>query len=153
MGRQHSRRDFLTTSAVAGAGFFALAGLTPTVSAAANERLRIAGIGVGGKGHSDITQAGEIGDVVAICDIDENTLNATLKDLQNPESARPPRKQKHNPKTYFDYRKMLDEMGKQIDAVTVSIPDHQHAPATAMALHLGKHAYTQKPLTHTPYGL
>ncbi len=144
MAERHSRRDFLQTTAAAGAGFFALAGLTPGVSRAANEQVRIAGIGVGGKGHSDITQAGEVGDVVAICDIDENHLAAALKDLQNPR-----RGTKHNPKTYTDYRKMLDEMGKSIDAVTVSTPDHTHAPASLRAMMQGKHVYCQKPLTHT----
>jgi predicted dehydrogenase len=140
MGHENSRRDFLKTSAVAGAGFFALAGLTPGVSRAANDKVRIAGVGVGGKGHSDITQAANHGEVVAICDIDENTLAATLKDLQ---------KKGQNPKTYFDYRKMLQEMGNQIDAVTVSTPDHTHAPASLMAMNMGKHVYCQKPLTHT----
>jgi len=145
MTHRHSRRDFLKTTAVAG-GFFALAGLTPSVSRAANEKIRIAGIGVGGKGHSDITGAGKVGDVVAICDIDENHLNNALKDLQNPKD---PNAQKHNPQTYFDYRKMLEEMGKSIDAVTVSTPDHTHAPASLMAMRLGEHVYCQKPLTHT----
>jgi predicted dehydrogenase len=50
---------------------------------------------------------------------------------------------------YTDFRKLLDEMAGSIDAVTVSIPDHQHAAATAMALRLGKACYTQKPLTRT----
>ena len=50
---------------------------------------------------------------------------------------------------FYDYRKMLDEMGKSIDAVTVSTPDHSHAPAALMAMRLGKHCFCQKPLTHT----
>jgi predicted dehydrogenase len=140
MPRHDSRRDFLKTSAAAGAGFFALAGLTPGVSRAANEQLRIAGIGVGGKGQSDITQAANHGQVVAICDIDDNHLNAALGDLQ---------KKGQKPKTYFDYRKLFDEMGKEIDAVVVSTPDHTHAPASLRAMKLGKHVYCQKPLTHT----
>ncbi len=52
-------------------------------------------------------------------------------------------------KQYMDYRKMLEEMGGQIDACTVSTPDHTHAPAAYMAMNLGKHVYVQKPLTHT----
>ena len=52
-------------------------------------------------------------------------------------------------KTFTDYRKMLEVMEKSIDAVTVSIPDHQHAPAAAMAMQLGKHCFCQKPLTHS----
>ena len=54
-------------------------------------------------------------------------------------------------KHYRDFRKMLEEMDKSIDAVTVSIPDHCHAVATAMAMHMGKHVYCQKPLTQTVY--
>src|SRR5262249_54043026 len=54
-------------------------------------------------------------------------------------------------KKYFDFRKMLDESGKQIDAVTISTADHVHAPAAAMAMKMGKHVYVQKPLTHTVY--
>src|SRR5262249_25659924 len=54
-------------------------------------------------------------------------------------------------KRYNDFRKMLEEMGKQIDAVTVSTPDHTHAPASIMAMRMGKHVYCQKPLTHSVY--
>jgi predicted dehydrogenase len=139
MPHRHSRRSFLKTTA-AGAGFFALAGLTPSVSRAANERIRIAGIGVGGKGHSDITQAAHHGDVVAICDIDDNNLAKALKDLSTSNAKAPAQ--------YADYRKMLDEMGKSIDAVTVSTPDHTHAPAALRAMNMGKHVYVQKPLCH-----
>ena len=74
--------------------------------------------------------------MVAICDVDENQLAAA--------SRRFPKAKK-----YTDFRKMLDEMGKSIDAVTVSTPDHIHAVAAAMAMRMGKHAFVQKPLTHT----
>jgi predicted dehydrogenase len=140
MSKQTSRRDFMKASAAAGIGYFALAGLTPGESRAANDKVQIAGIGVGGKGHSDITQAANHGQVVAICDIDENHLDKALQDLKAKGQT---------PKTYFDYRTMLKEMGKQIDAVTVSTPDHTHAPASLMAMKMGKHVYCQKPLTHT----
>jgi predicted dehydrogenase len=138
MPLRHSRRDFLKTTAV-GAGFFTLAGLTPSVSRAANEKIRIAGIGVGGKGHGDITQAANYGDVIAICDIDEGNLGKAADDLG---------KKGQTPQKFFDYRKMLDELGKSIDAVTVSTPDHTHAPASLMAMKMGKHIYCQKPLCH-----
>ena len=52
-------------------------------------------------------------------------------------------------KTYTDYRKMLDEIGGEIDAVTVSTPDHSHAPAAVRAMRMGKHCFCQKPLTYT----
>jgi predicted dehydrogenase len=136
MSRRSNRRQFIQQTSLAGIGFWVAGGITLGASKAANEKLNIAGIGVGGKGSSDIDQAGNHGNVVAICDIDENTLNGKAKKF--PQA-----------KKYTDFRKMFDEMGKQIDAVTVSTPDHTHAPASMMAIKLGKHVYCQKPLTHT----
>jgi predicted dehydrogenase len=104
----------------------------------ANDQINFACIGVGGKGSSDSADAGRHGNVVAICDIDEHTLDRAAK--QFPKA-----------KKYVDFRKMFDEMGKSIDAVTVSTPDHVHAVASAMAMRLGKHCFTQKPMTHSIY--
>jgi predicted dehydrogenase len=73
---------------------------------------------------------------VAICDVDQRTLDRA--------GAKYPKARK-----FTDYRKMFDEMEKGIDAVTVSTPDHHHAQAASHALHLGKHCFCQKPLTHT----
>ena len=81
---------------------------------------------------------------MAICDVDDNS-RANSKDRRTGEQLFP------KAKKYNDFRKMLDEMGKSIDAVTVSTPDHTHAAAAAMAMRLGKHCFTQKPLTHTLY--
>jgi predicted dehydrogenase len=136
MSRRSSRRKFLQGAAAVGAGFFI--GGSPVLlraERAANERLRFAGIGVGGKGDGDINQAGQLGDVVALCDIDDKTLAGQAD--------------KHpNAKKFNDYREMFDKMGKDIDAVTISGPDHMHAPAAAMAIKMKKHVYVQKPLTH-----
>jgi predicted dehydrogenase len=142
MSRRSSRRQFLQHTAAAGIGFWAAGGISRADRKGTNGDLRIAGIGVGGKGHSDIMQAANHGKVVAICDVDEGHLAAAAKDLEG-------KGQKF--KTYHDYRKMLDEMGKEIDAVTVSTPDHHHAPASVRAMKMGKHVYCQKPLTHTVY--
>ena len=98
----------------------------------------MASIGLNGKGLSDSRDAGRAGDMVAICDVDENNLNAAS--VTFPKA-----------KKYYDFRKMLEEMEKSIDAVTVSTPDHCHAPAAAMAMRMKKHAFVQKPLTHTIY--
>ena len=98
----------------------------------------MASIGVGGKGGSDSRHAGELGDMVALCDCDDNTLRGRAKD--SPRAV-----------LYNDFRLMLEEMDKSIDAVTISTPDHTHAPAAMMAMRLGKHVYVQKPLTHTVY--
>jgi predicted dehydrogenase len=136
MGRRSNRRQFLRDTTLAGVGYWVAGGLTRAESRSANERLNIACIGVGGKGSSDTQQAGRVGNVVALCDADDNPLNQMAQ--------RFPQAKKYN-----DFRKMFEEMGKSIDAVTVSTPDHTHAPASMMAMNLGKHVYCQKPLTHT----
>src|SRR5439155_19168337 len=86
----------------------------------------------------DTDQPAHVGNIVAQCDIDENHLGAKAQKF--PDA-----------KKYNDFRKMLEEMDKQIDAVTVSTPDHTHAPASIMAMKMGKHVYCQKPLTHDVY--
>jgi len=130
--KNYSRREFIG----AGAASALAVSVVPSRVFGANERLAMAGIGVGGKGSSDIDGAGTQGDVVAICDIDEKRLNG--------KGGRYPKAKK-----FFDFRGMLEKMGKSIDAVTVSTPDHTHAPAAIMAMRMGKHVYVQKPLTHT----
>jgi len=139
MSFQTTRRDFIKKSTIAGAGFLCVAGSTAKVArASALESLAIAGIGVGGKGSSDIQQAGLYGKVVALCDIDRNTLEGQAKNFAET-----------NPKLYTDYRELYAEMMDKIDAVVVSTPDHTHTCITAEALKAGKHAYVQKPLTRT----
>ncbi len=133
-----NRRQFLETAALAGAGFWAAGGLEAKPSSAASEKLNIACIGVGGKGSSDTDHAGNHGEVVALCDIDENHLNGKAKKF--PQA-----------KKFTDYRKLFDELGKSIDAVTVSTADHTHAHASILAMRMGKHVYCQKPLTHSVY--
>ncbi len=140
MSAQTDRRGFLQAGAVAGIGFWVAGSSTAADKepAAAVERLNIACIGVGGKGSSDTDNASEIGNVVALCDIDDNTLAAKSKKF--PKA-----------KTFNDFRALLEKMDKDIDAVVVSTPDHTHAPAAAMALRLRKHVYCQKPLTHSVF--
>lgn len=140
MNEKSTRRDFLKESTALGLGAAWWAG---TQSAWAKEkspaeRLNFACIGVGGKGSSDTDSAGRYGNVVAICDIDANRLDAKAKRF--PKA-----------KKYFDYRKMLEELDSEIDAVTVSTPDHSHAPASIQAMKMGKHCFTQKPLTWSVY--
>lgn len=130
--KNFTRRDFLVTSTAATAFAFTF---LPSRVWGANERLRLAGIGVGGKGSSDIDQAATLGDVVALCDCDDNPLNDKLKKWP---SAR----------KFYDFREMFDKMGKEIDAVTISTPDHTHAIAAAYAIVRKIHVYVQKPLTH-----
>ena len=137
MSLQTSRRDFLKASTIAGVGFMVGAGNSVQIArASALQGIALAGIGVGGKGSSDIDQAALYGKVVALCDTDRNTLAGKAKTY--PDA-----------KTYTDYRELYAEMMDKIDAVTVSTPDHMHTIITAEALKAGKHAYTQKPLTRT----
>ncbi|OYV81861.1 MAG: dehydrogenase, partial [Planctomycetia bacterium 21-64-5] len=136
MPRNSSRRQFLQTTAATGVGFWAAAGLQAEESKSPNEKIRMACVGIGGKGESDSADAGKHGDVVAICDIDDRRLTAASKKFEGA-------------KKYNDFRKMLEEMGSSIDAVTVSTPDHCHAVVAAMAMQMGKHCFCQKPLTHS----
>ncbi len=131
-----SRRDFVKTTAAVGAGFWVAGGLQAKESTSPNEKIHFASIGVGGKGGSDSHDAGRHGDMVAICDVDDNTLNGAAQKFKGA-------------KKFNDFRKMLDEMGKSIDAVTVSTPDHNHAAASLLYMRAGKHCFCQKPLTHT----
>jgi predicted dehydrogenase len=138
MSASSNRRDFLKSAAVAGVGFWVADRAWAEDSKSPNEQISFACIGVGGKGGSDSADAAKFGNIVAICDIDEGTLAAAAKKYPNA-------------KTYTDYRKMFDEMGKSIDAVTVSTPDHHHALAASLAMSEGKHCFCQKPLTHSLY--
>ena len=139
-----TRRDFLKTSTAVGVAYWVSGNTTPALSNSANEEVRIASIGVGGKGSSDTDQAGNHGRIVAICDIDDNKLNAKAEVLSKLD--------KHKGFEKFnDFREMLDKLGKSIDAVTVSTPDHTHAVASIMAMNMGKHVYCQKPLTHSVF--
>jgi len=103
----------------------------------ANDRINIACIGVKGKGDSDSNDAGRLGgNIVALCDVDMNNLNSKAEKYTKA-------------KKYQDYRKLFDEMANQIDAVTVSTPDHNHGSAALRAMKLGKHCFCQKPLVQT----
>ncbi|MBX3444469.1 MAG: Gfo/Idh/MocA family oxidoreductase [Planctomyces sp.] len=139
-----SRREFMKASSALGAALFVGGPATRTVLAqarSANERVRYACIGVGGKGDSDSNDAAQHGDVVAVCDVDSTTLNDKAQKLES--------RTKVKPATYADFRKLLDEMKDKIDAVTVSTPDHCHAHAAALAMKMGKACFCQKPLTHS----
>ncbi len=138
MSHRTNRRQFLQTSAAASIGFWVAGGVRAQESKSPNERIAMASIGLYNKGDSDSKDAGNNGDMVAICDVDENYLNRGRRTF--PKA-----------KAFTDFRQMLDEMGKSIDAVTVSTPDHTHAAAALMAMRMGKHCYCQKPLTHSIY--
>jgi predicted dehydrogenase len=103
---------------------------------APSDKVDIACIGVGGMGGQDVRGLAGLADVNihSLCDVDWRYAESTF--AANPKAQR-----------YRDYREMIDKEARNVDAVTVSTPDHSHAAATMLALRAGKHVYTQKPLT------
>lgn len=137
-GCSSTRRQFLKQSAlVAGMGVWVASErpLWALQGQSANERINVASIGIGGKGDSDSDEAARHANLIAVCDIDDKRLDAKVH--SHPKAHR-----------FNDFRRMFDKLGKEIDAVTISTPDHTHAVATMMAIKMGKAVYTQKPLAH-----
>lgn len=130
-----TRRQFLrNTAALAACGICVPAFCS---DAAPSNKLNVAVIGPCNRGAANLS--GVIGEnVVAICDVDSNYLEAA--------SQRVP-----NARKFEDFRKMLEEMEDSLDAVVVSTPDHTHAVCAAMAMKMGKHCYCEKPLAHDVY--
>ena len=134
--RNLTRREFIGASAS-----FAAFTIVPryvlggTGRPAPSDRLNIAGIGVGGQGRDDLIDAALNNNVVALCDVDENMAGATY--VEFPKA-----------KLYKDFRNLLDRE-KNIDAVTIAVPDHMHATAALMAMERGINVYLEAPLAQT----
>jgi predicted dehydrogenase len=135
--KRASRRTFLSHGSAAlasisvlPASVLGLNGATPP-----SERLNIASVGAGGQAAADL---GNFADqnIIALADVDSRQADATFKKFPNA-------------KRYQDYRKMLDELAKDIDAVLVGTPDHTHSVAAMRAIKMGKHVYCEKPLAHS----
>jgi predicted dehydrogenase len=136
MPTQTNRRDFLKHSAFTAAGFWVAAhNANAEEPKSPAEKLHIAMIGAAGQADFSIKNV-KSQNIVALCDVDEKSLDKAAKDF--------PQARKYN-----DWRKMLEQ--NDIDAVVIATPDHQHAHATVAALQLGKHVYCEKPLTHSVY--
>ncbi len=143
MARRSNRRDFLRNSASAGAGLWVVGSGANLFARSANDTVNVACIGIGGQGASNLNNISRVKiddktavNIVALCDIDDRILDNGLKRFE--KAAR-----------YNDFRRMLDEKHKEIDAVVVSTPDHTHAVAAMAAMKLGKGVYCEKPLTHS----
>ena len=130
-----NRREFLSSSALAGAGFWVAGSCAMAQSRSPNEKLDIGIIGVHSRGAANMRSVASE-NIVALCDVDERYLAAAAE--RYPKA-----------KTYIDWRKMLEQ--NDIDAVTVSTTEHTHAPASVMAMKRGKHVYCEKPLAHSVY--
>ena len=135
MKRKSSRRAFLRNTALTAGGFMIVPRhVLGRGYKAPSDKLNIAFIGCGGKGLAHI-EAMSKENYVAFCDVD--MLRAAESFELYPNVPR-----------YKDFRKMLDERGKDIDAVVISTPDHTHAVAAMASMEMGKHVYVEKPLTH-----
>lgn len=156
-----NRRDFISLSAMAAAMLglsscvnFPKDGRTPRKprALAPGAKIRVAQIGCGGKGFSDI-MAHRDEEVVALCDIDweGQTPRAPANSNEPPKLSNVKKLMLEfpNAKRYTDFRKMLIDMDDQIDAVGIATPDHMHFLPAYMAIMMGKHVYVQKPLTQT----
>ncbi len=131
-----TRRSFLKTSLVGAGGALVAPQILAQSAKGSNEKLRLAWIGLGRQGQTDLRATGRYCDVVALCDVDSKNAAAAINANKGA-------------KFYKDFRVMFEEMGDKIDAVGISTPDHIHFPAAYMALNLGKHLFLQKPLTHS----
>ncbi len=135
-----TRRTFLKTTTALGAGYFVAAGSQQALSNSVNQRPNVISIGCGGKGASDSSNAATFGNVIAICDVDRNTLKNKGKSDGFKDAEQ-----------FTDYRELLAKYGKEAQIATISIPDHMHTAVTLAAMRLGINCYTQKPLTRTIY--
>ncbi len=134
------RRSFFKQSLLAGS-MLALPAVQYGRVWGANSRLGIASVGTGGKGWGDLTgvAASPQVQVIGLCNIDSSEKHLGQAAVQYPAARQ-----------YADWRKLLDE-SKDIEGVLVSTPDFMHAPIALAAMHLGKHVFCQKPLTHTVF--
>ncbi|MFD2596224.1 Gfo/Idh/MocA family oxidoreductase [Sphingobacterium griseoflavum] len=141
MNHYLSRRSFISRTAMAGGAMLLSNSVLGHVKlAGANERVNLAGIGIGNRGGEIIKELYKTGlcNIVALCDVDMGAKHTQELIAMFPDVPR-----------YQDFRKMFDEMGNQIDAVTVGTPDFAHFAITMMAIDLGKHVYVEKPMART----
>jgi len=134
MASRVNRRSFLSSTVGGAAGLVVLRDARSARGAEANAKLHTAHVGVGGRGRELLLTMSRMETPVAFADVNESKAAEMFK--QFPDVPR-----------FQDFRRMLDERGKEIDAVVVATPDHTHAVASACALRAGKPVYTEKPLT------
>ncbi len=133
LGLNRRRFIYLSTIAASAAGLTGCSTPGPRFKLP-SEKLNIGSIGVGGKGASDLDGCSKE-NIVAVCDVDENTVNKAGEKYPGA-------------KKYRDYREMLEKQ-KDLDAIIVSTTDHHHFLASMLAIENGQHVYCQKPLTHS----
>lgn len=127
------RRDVLKTGAACGSAL-----ILSSRGYAANNRMNLAYIGIGGRSNALLRTRKEGTDTVAICDVDARPKGMEIARKVCPKAT-----------MFSDYRKMLDAMGKDIDAVVIATPNHTHYPIAMHYAQAKKHLYVEKPLTNT----
>ncbi len=134
-----NRRKFIATTGMGVALFNILPGGLLAGTRSLNDKLNVAGIGIGSRGGADVGEVAGLGhNIVALCDVDENYAAKQFEKYPNA-------------KRFTDYRVMLDKMGKEVDGVVIGTPDHTHAIIAMEAMRRGKHVYCEKPLAHSVY--
>jgi len=145
---QTSRRNFLKTAGVSSA-LLGIGGVLPGFSAAsygrivgANDRIRLAIVGVNGRGTALATNFARLSEceVATVCDVDRRAIDKCVDAVEKVQNKAP--------KGEKDFRVSLAD--KNIDAAVIAMPDHWHTPAALVALQAGKHVYVEKPVSHNP---
>jgi len=140
-GSSVTRRNFIRNAGITGAAFFIVPRhVLGRGFIAPSDKLNIAGIGAGGKGASDLAEFAKSPkvNIVALCDVDDRESKKSRENFPKAEY-------------YKDFSEMLEKEQNNMHACSISTPDNTHAVATIAAMQLGKHVYTQKPLTHDIY--
>jgi len=146
MGSEVNRREFIKTTARTGAGLAALSGISffphPERIFGANDRVRVAVVGLHGQGNSHLEEYSQMAgvEIAAVCDVDENVTRQRLSELE---------KKNIKPKAYVDLRKLLED--KSIDAVSIATPNFWHSLQAIWACQAGKDVYCEKPLCHNAW--
>jgi len=142
-----NRRDFIKTTARTGAGLAALGGISffpkPERIFGANDRVRVAVIGLHGQGWNHVHRYSAMPDVeiAAVCDVDENVMNGRVDEME--------RMGIRKPATYVDLRKLLED--KSIDAISIATPNHWHSLQAIWGCQAGKDIYLEKPMCHNAW--
>ncbi len=135
MNSGFNRRQFLKGAAVGSTGLVIFVDSRSAFGFAANEKVNVALVGVTGRGGWFTQTMPKISNVVAMCDVNDRRASGAFESV--PKA-----------KKYHDFRRMLDEMDNEIEAVVVATPDNTHAVISASAIRHGKGVFTEKPLTH-----